>query len=127
METSLSAGLYIYDTLAAGGILDKVSAVFPVYTKQDIPLPYIMYRCESSGQVATKAGQVGSEATRVEVYCYASSYKDAVELGETVRSILDYTQHDRPTGRMRICVLSDSEDSYDDEAFIKRLVFTVKI
>lgn len=127
METSLSAGLYIYDALVENGILDKVNAVFPVYTKQDLQLPYIMYRCESSSQAATKSGQTGSDATHVSVVCYAATYKEAVELGEEVRSILDYSQRERESGKMRVCCMSDSEDGYDDEAFYKRLVFTVKI
>lgn len=126
-ETSLSAGLFIMDALEAAGFTKEVSSVFPVYMARDVRLPYVVYRCEGGAQVPTKQGGIGSDTARVELLCYAATYREAVAVAEKARAALDYATADRDSSRMGGCYLSDSEDLREDDAFVKRMVFTARI
>ena len=63
----------------------------------------------------------------MEVVCYTARYADGVELAEAVRAALDYKQGERDGVTMRSCVLTDSEEGYEDDAFLQQLIFQVKI
>ena len=69
----------------------------------------------------------GADTVTMEVVCYTAKYAESVELAEVVRSALDYSQRERDGLVMRGCVLDDSEEGYEDDAFFQRLIFRVKI
>jgi len=50
-----------------------------------------------------------------------------VELAEAVRAALDHTQAEHGRQRMRSCCLTESEEAYQDDAFVQQLVFSIKI
>ncbi|MEG1345884.1 MAG: hypothetical protein RSC78_04060 [Acidaminococcaceae bacterium] len=50
-----------------------------------------------------------------------------VELAETVRDALDGAQGEIPGLVMRSCYLVDSEEAWQDDAYVQQLVFNVKI
>lgn len=122
-ETSLSAGAIIRDILlndeAVKNITDKV---FPIVI-DEAKLPYILYRRSALRHDPTKAGYPGADTVELEVVCYTARYAESVELAEAVRNALDYAR----TDKMRSCVLSGSEEGFEDDAFAQRLVFSVKI
>ncbi len=122
-ETSLSAGAIIRDILlndeAVKGITDKV---FPIVI-DEAKLPYILYRRSALRHDPTKAGYPGADTVELEVVCYTARYAESVELAEAVRNALDYAR----TDKMRSCILSGSEEGFEDDAFAQRLVFSIKI
>ena len=126
-KTSLSAGSIIRDILLKDAeVRKRTNKVFPIVIDQ-AQLPYILYRRASLEQNPTKAGYPGADTLVIEVVCYTEKYADGIELAEAVRAALDGKQGEKDGVVMRSCVLSDSEEGYDSDAYAQQLVFRVKI
>ncbi len=126
-KSSLSAGAVIRGLLLSDEEVKKrTNKVFPIVIDK-ATLPYILYRRASLQHNPTKAGMPGADTVTMEVVCYTASYADGVELAEAVRTALDYKQGEHDGVTMRSCVLTDSEEGYEDDAFLQQLVFQVKI
>lgn len=126
-KSSLSAGAVIRSILLSDEEVKKrTNKVFPIVIDK-ATLPYILYRRASLLHNPTKAGMPGADTVTMEVVCYTARYADGVELAEAVRAALDYKQGERDGITMRSCVLTDSEEGYEDDAFLQQLVFQVKI
>jgi hypothetical protein len=126
-KTSLSAGSIIRDMLLQDPEVAKhTKKVFPVATDTAV-LPYILYRRASIEQNPTKAGYPGADTVTIEVICYTEKYGDGVELAEAVRAALDGKQGEKDGLVMRSCVLTESEEGYDSDAYAQQLVFNIKI
>lgn len=127
MATSLSAGGIIRDMLMADPeVAKRTNKVFPIATDKAV-LPYILYRRAALAHDPTKAGMPGADTVQMEVVCYAAKYIEGVELAEAVRAALDYKAGAKGSLRMRSCTLADSEEGYEDDAFVQSLTFNVKI
>lgn len=59
--------------------------------------------------------------------CYTAKYAEGVELAEAVRAAQDYATGELDGVAMRSCTLADSEEGYEDDAFVQHLVFQVRI
>lgn len=126
-KTSLSAGAVIRDILLSNEeVKRRTNKVFPIVI-DNAQLPYILYRRASLQHNPTKAGMPGADTVTMEVVCYTAQYAEGVELAEAVRAALDYSQGERDGVRVRSCTLADSEEGYEDDAFLQQLVFQVKI
>ena len=126
-KSSLSAGAVIRSLLLSDEEVKKrTNKVFPIVIDK-ATLPYILYRRASLQHNPTKAGMPGADTVTMEVFCYTASYADSVDLAEAVRAALDYKQGEHDGITMRSCVLTDSEEGYEDDAFLQQLVFQVKI
>ena len=126
-KTSLSAGSIIRDILLKDAEVKKrTNKIFPVATDTAV-LPYILYRRASMGQNPTKAGGHGADTVKIEIVCYTEKYSDGVELAEAVRAALDGKQGEKDGLTMRSCMLTDSEEGYDSDAYAQQLVFNIKI
>lgn len=126
-KSSLSAGAVIRSLLLSDEEVKKrTNKVFPIVIDK-ATLPYILYRRASLQHNPTKAGMPGADTVTMEVFCYTASYVDSVDLAEAVRAALDYKQGEHDGITMRGCVLTDSEEGYEDDAFLQKLVFQVKI
>lgn len=126
-KTSLSAGAVIRSILLSDEEVKKrANKVFPIVIDQ-AQLPYILYRRAALQHNPTKAGMPGADTVTMEVVCYTAQYAEGVELAEAVRSALDYRQVESGGVTMRSCTLADSEEGFEDDAFVQQLVFQVKI
>lgn len=126
-KTSLSAGAVIRDILLSDSEVKKrTNKVFPIVIDK-AQLPYILYRRAALSHDPTKAGAPGADTVTVEVVCYTAKYAESVELAEAVRAALDYKQATSGSLTMRSCTLTDSEEGYEDDAFVQQLVFQVRI
>lgn len=126
-KTSLSAGAVIRSILLSDEEVKKrTNKVFPIVI-DNAQLPYILYRRASLQHNPTKAGMPGADTVTIEVVCYTAKYAEGVELAEAVRAALDYSKGERDGVQMRSCTLADSEEGYEDDAFLQQLVFQVKI
>lgn len=122
-KTSLSAGEIIRAILISDeDVKQRTNKVFPVAATDTETLPYILYRRSSMVPVPTK-GATSADTVQIEVLCFTESYSAGVELAEAVRSALDHRQYEG----MRSCTLNDSEEAYQDDAYVQQLVFNVKI
>jgi len=126
-KTSLSAGSIIRAILLEDvGVNALTNNVFPIATDKAI-LPYILYRRTALDHNPNKARQPGADTVQIEVLCFTEKYKDGVEMAEAVRSALDYAQGEKDGLIMRSCILIDSEEAWQDDAYVQQLVFSVKI
>lgn len=126
-KTSLSAGAVIRGILLSNKeVAKRTNKVFPIAIDK-AQLPYILYRRAALQHNPTKAGMPGADTVTMEVVCYTAQYAEGVELAEAVRAALDYAQSESEGVRMRSCILADSEEGYEDDAFVQQLVFQVKI
>ena len=125
-KSSLSAGEIIRAVLVEDPeVAARTTKVYPVVA-DEAKLPYIVYRRTQLEQDATK-GRRGADTVGIEVICYTEQYTPGVELAEAVRDALDGKQSTVDGLVMRSCHLTDSEEGWQDDAFMQQLVFTVKM
>lgn len=125
-KSSLSAGEIIRAVLVEDPeVAARTTKVYPVVA-DEAKLPYIVYRRTQLEQGATK-GRRGADTVGIEVICYTEQYTPGVELAEAVRDALDGKQAEVDGLVMRSCYLSDSEEGWQDDAYVQQLVFTVKM
>jgi hypothetical protein len=125
-KTSLSAGEIIRSVLVGDAdVSARVRKVFPV-VEDSAELPYIVYRRVSLEGISAK-GPMGPDTVGVEIRCHTAHYTEGVELAEAVRQALDGAQAEAGGLKMRSCTLADSEETWQDDAYIQQLLFNVKI
>jgi len=126
-KTSLSAGAIIRGILLQSDeVVQHTNNIYPVVTDKAV-LPYIVYRRAALEHEPTKTKQPGADTVQMDVVCYTATYAEGVELAEAVRAALDYAEGEKDGLVMRSCTLTDSEESYEDDAFMQLLSFNVKI
>lgn len=125
-KTSLSAGEIIRSILMSDSeVSARVKKIFPV-VEDSAELPYIVYRRTQLEQEPVK-GRRGADTVGIEILCYTQHYTEGVELAEAVRKALDGAQGEVDGLVMRSCYLADSEEAWQDDAYLQQLVFNVKI
>ena len=125
-KSSLSAGEIIRDILVNNAeVAARTKKVFPV-VEDSAELPYIVYRRTQLEQEPAK-GRRGADTVGIEILCYTQHYTEGVELAEAVRDALDGAQGEKDGLVMRSCYLADSEEAWQDDAYVQQLVFNVKI
>lgn len=126
-KTSLSAGAIIRAVLLEDpDVAARTNKVFPVAT-DSAELPYILYRRTSLSPTPRKSGPPGADEIQIEVLCFTERYGESVELAEAVRAALDHVDTEHDGLRMRSCYLLDSEEAYQDDAFVQQLVFSARM
>lgn len=126
-KSSLSAGIIIRSVLLEDAdVSARTKKVFPIAV-DNAELPYIVYRRISLESNPQKSRQPGADESQIQILCCAARYSDSVELAEAVRKALDYITAEYDGMRMRSCYLADSEEIYENDAFVQRLVFQVKM
>ncbi len=126
-KTSLSAGAIIRNILLSDeDVKLRTNKIFPIAI-DSAQLPYILYRRAALQHNPIKEHQPGADTVTMEVVCYTAKYAEGVELAEAVRAALDHSQGELDGVQMRSCTLSDSEEGYEDDAFLQQLIFQVKI
>lgn len=130
--SALSAGLLLYDLLKDSEELKQAGCkkVFPVVSEAGAELPYICYRRGATDWREVKDGSAANTTT-MEIGCFASTYAASVHLAEIVRELLDGTQVTYTDGnatlRARSIALVDSEESWQDDAYVQMLNFEFKL
>lgn len=125
-KSILSAGEIIRAVLMSDSeVMARAKKVFPV-VEDTAELPYIVYRRTQLEQEPVK-GRRGADTVGIEILCYAKGYTEGVELAEAVRDALDGKQGEADGMAMRSCYLMDSEEAWQDDAYVQQLVFNVKI
>lgn len=124
-RTALSAGIIIRDILVNAENV-KTSKVYPIVTDY-AELPYVVYRRVALRNSPIKKGLYGADTVQIEVLCFDSDYSKSVELAEAVRSVLECAATEKDGLVMRGCTIEDSEEFWQDDAYVQRLIFNIKI
>lgn len=125
-KSILSAGRIISHVLKTNTeVCSRVSDVFPIASNK-ATLPYVYYRRVGFSHNPQKVGR-GADTVVIQVVCCTADYESSVELAEAVRNALDYQQAELDGQVMRSCVLTDSDETWSDDAFVQNLIFTIKI
>lgn len=125
-KSILSAGRIISYVLKTNTeVCSRVSDVFPIASNK-ATLPYVYYRRVGFSHNPQKVGR-GADTVVIQVVCCTADYESSVELAEAVRNALDYQQAELDGQVMRSCVLTDSDETWSDDAYVQNLIFTVKI
>ena len=103
----------------------RAKKVYPV-VEDTAELPYVVYRRTQLEQGQVK-GRRGNDNVTIEVLCYTKGYTEGVELAEAVRDALDNKTAGSDGLVMRSCYLTDSEEAWQDDAYLQVLVFNVKM
>lgn len=122
-KTTLSVGADVRRILLADADVAGITRkVFPVIIDKAV-LPYVLYRRDSLENVPTKAEAPGLDTAHLQIVCFAASYEQSVQLAEAVRHALDGVR----SGIIRVCALVDSEELWQDDAYMQQLDFIIKI
>lgn len=125
-KSSLSAGEIIRAVLTSDPeVTARAKKVYPV-VEDTAELPYVVYRRTQLEQGQVK-GRRGNDNVTIEVLCYTKGYTEGVELAEAVRDALDNKTAEIDGLVMRSCYLTDSEEAWQDDAYLQVLVFNVKM
>lgn len=103
----------------------RVKRVFPVVS-ENVELPYLVYRRTRMEQAPAKR-RPGADTVYIEVLCYTAQYTEGVELAEAVRAALDGRQAEAGGLSMRSCTLEDSEETWENDAYVQELLFNIKL
>ena len=125
-KSSLSAGEIIRAVLTSDPeVTARAKKVYPV-VEDTAELPYVVYRRTQLEQGQVK-GRRGNDNVTIEVLCDTKGYTEGVELAEAVRDALDNKTAESDGLVMRSCYLTDSEEAWQDDAYLQVLVFNVKM
>lgn len=123
---SLSIAIHINKQLAASAELkEKVGDRFyPVSVKSDVQAPFIVYERDSVQPNGTKDGTDG-DTVAVNVYVFAETYMESVEIAELVRDTLDGSSGSYTTFEVDECDFTDAAETYEDGIYAQQLVFNL--
>jgi hypothetical protein len=129
-KTSLSAGELIREILLeSADVSARTNKIFPVAVDKAV-LPYILYRRAAMEQTPAKGEKQGADSVNMEIICFAADYDQCLELAEAVRDALDNlhnVQSNDGTLVLRASTLVDSEEAWQDDAYVQQLIFNVRI
>lgn len=125
-KSSFSAGEIIYAVLTKNPEVSKLAGdIYPV-VEDRADLPYIVYRRIGLEQTPVKS-QRGSDSVAIEILCFTKGYTEGVRLAEAVRGALDGMQMSHEDLTIRACTLTDSEETWYDDAYVQQLIFNCKM
>ena len=128
-KTSISTGLIIYKLLTEDPeVSGMVTRVFPVAVLADkAVLPYVVFRAKEMDQLPVRNPMRPNDTVMMELLACGKDYETSVTLAEAVRSCLDNIEATEDGLRMRSCMMTDREETYEDGAFVQVLTFTIRI
>lgn len=121
--TSISAGTIVRRILMDNGIADKVTKIYPIASDK-ADLPYIIYRRTSVVTERAKWEVVEDKAI-IRIAVLTEDYDSGTELAEEVRAALD--GKDLTAYGVSSCALTNTDETWMDDAFIQNLYFQLII
>lgn len=123
-RTSLSAGLIVMDLLQKSPVKEMVTKIFPLVTDK-AELPYICYRKAGGEYTQLKKGV--RDTVYIEVWCFARDYEESVNLAEEIRTALEHRQTTFEKLQLTGCRLTGCEELWEDDAYIQKMTYYLKI
>ena len=128
MDNSLLVGKYIYKLLSEDTELSgKVSPkkIFPLVANADTTYPFIVYARTGLTVEYCKDGTVENRI-EFQVLAVSENYVESLEVANQIRKTLELIRYKDEDISIRECKLSSVLEEYMEDAFIQRLIFTIK-
>ncbi len=124
MKNGVDVGVLIYNELIHNNEVKKMTRgnIHPLVVKKDIPYPYVIYQRTEMETAYCKDRPI-QDSVKMQLECVSDSYSECVQLASLLRQCLENMMR---KGKLYIR-LSDATEEAADNAFIQRLVFTIKI
>lgn len=119
----LAEGSLVTFLLADGTVSGLVAArMYPILLPQEPSYPAIVYSLASSTRLHALDGPPGRASHRVQIDCYAETYKEAHQLAAAVRQRLDGYAGLMGSTEVGYVSLDNEQDLYDDDARVHRVL-----
>lgn len=128
MDNSLLIGKYIYKLLSEDVVLSaKVTSkkIFPLVANADTTYPFIVYARTGLTVEYSKDGTVENRI-EFQVLAVSENYVESLEVANQIRKTLELIRYKDEDISIRECKLSSVLEEYMEDAFIQRLIFTIK-
>jgi len=99
--------------------------VFPIIAPEKTSLPFIVYNRDSIDPQYSNDGLSGNEVTET-IYILSDDYSQSVDLAEKVRFAFETKKASFNSIIVKNCILLDTDEAYNDYAFIQKLTFKFK-
>ena len=129
MDNSILIGKLIYKLLANDGQMNKLVTyknIFPLVANAETAYPFVVYSRTSLNVEYCKDG-VAEDIAEVQVLAVSDNYVESLDVANRIRSILELMKYKDNDIRVTECKLSSITEEFMEDAFIQRLVFTIKI
>lgn len=125
-KTALSTGELVYGILSEDAAVMAIATdVFPVMSPTEAALPFVVYaRTELTAVPDTRAV---AHTIKMGIMCLAADYDTSVALAEAVTAALDHRRLKTPDLDMRSATLTGAVETFEGDAYIQELEFTLKI
>ena len=128
MDNSLLIGKYIYKLLSEDAVLStKVTSkkIFPLVANAATTFPFIVYARTGLVVEYCKDGTVENRI-EFQVLAVSENYVESLEVANQIRRTLELIRYKDENISIRECKLSSVQEEYMEDAFIQRLIFTIK-
>ena len=128
MSRILSAGIAIVAMLKANEqLIEKVNKLYPIVVDESAN-PKIVFRRNNLSDTPTKFSNGNYSMTAsYEVMIVADTYEESVDIAEMVVDTLNGKTYSDDTMTMRSCYLTNARKTWQADAFIQSLTFSIKI
>lgn len=125
-KTALSAGEVIYGILSKDArVMAIATDVFPVMSHAEATLPFVVYARTELTALPTAVTE--AHTIKMGIMCMAADYDTSVALAEAVTAALNHRRHSTPGIVMRSSTLTGAIETFEADAYIQELEFTLKI
>ena len=127
----MNVGKALFEILSTDAGITAICStrVYPEIADQDAALPFIVYKVSDINPSGTKSGSSSLDTARVDVYCVADEYGDAMDLSDAARTALD-----RVGGTYNSVAIqsidfdtADVEFDQDQRAYIAESTYNVRV
>lgn len=128
MDKSILIGKLIYKILAEDETLSAMvtpKKIFPLVANADTTFPFIVYARTSLGVEYCKDGIV-ENTIEFQLLSVSNNYVESLEVANRIRCVLELLRYQDEDIAITECRLTSVTEEYMEDAFIQRLVFTLK-
>ena len=127
-DMSIMLGKLIYKLLSNDELLSQVvtpKKIFPLVANADTTYPFIVYARTSLRVDYCKEG-ITENSVEFQVIAVSDNYVESLEVANRIRGVLELLRYKDETIYISECKLSSVSEEYMEDAFIQRLIFTIK-
>ena len=127
----MNVGKALFEILSTDAGITAICStrVYPEIADQDAALPFIVYKVSDINPSGTKSGSSSLDTARVDVYCVADEYGDAMDLSDAARTALDRVGGTYNSVAIQSIDFDTADVEYDQDqrAYIAESTYNVRV